>query len=206
MYIPFVRMVKNKFLAQFPVRSSLMLFLCKLFSFAYYFVHLWVFCTIVSGWFHTGVKWQQVSSILQDSYQYSSWSQQCCSLGGLHSSSYVQVLQSLYQSFGDRDRVTIPFMFTVFFSSLARSKYLSLSSLSFSCGQPEWQSQVLFFLLTVTKSSRLAEIRRSVCISKSQWSLCISFSRVDSGLFMWSNLNFLHSSRWIILATLSCLV
>ena len=51
-------------------------------------------------------KWQQVSSSLQDSSQYSGRSQQCCSLDGLHSSSYFQILQSLYQSFGDCTKST----------------------------------------------------------------------------------------------------
>ena len=57
----------------------------------------------------------------------------------------------------------------------------------------------LFF--SITRSGRLAEIRWSICISKSQ-SLCILFSKRDSGLyiyiyiffFVWSNFNFLHNS------------
>ena len=40
-------------------------------------------------------EWQQVSSSLQDSSQYSGRSQYCCSLDGLHSSSYFQLLHSL---------------------------------------------------------------------------------------------------------------
>ena len=40
-------------------------------------------------------EWQQVSSSLQDSSQYSGHSQKCCSLDGLHSSSNFQVLQFL---------------------------------------------------------------------------------------------------------------
>ena len=44
----------------------------------------------------------QVSSSLQDFSLSSVGSQQCCSLNGLHSTSYFQVLQSLYPSFGDR--------------------------------------------------------------------------------------------------------
>ena len=35
-------------------------------------------------------EWQQVSSSIQDSSQYSDRSQQCCSLDGLHSSSNFQ--------------------------------------------------------------------------------------------------------------------
>ncbi len=57
--------------------------------------------------------------------------------------------------------------------------------------------QVLSYLLIIMKSGRLAEIRRSVCISKSQ-----RFSMTDSELyiyhlFVWSNFNFLHNSHWI---------
>ena len=59
-----------------------------------------------------------------------------------------------------------------------------------------------FFLLTLTGSGRLAEIRWSICISKSQWTLCVSFSRTDSKLciyhlFVWSNINLEHNSQWI---------
>ena len=58
------------------------------------------------------------------------------------------------------------------------------------------------FVLTITKSGRLEEIKWSVCISKSQRILCISFSRTDAGLYLhhlftWSNLNIFHSSQWI---------
>ena len=74
-----------------------------------------------------------------------------------------------------------------FFSSLARSRYLS-----------------------ITKSDRLAEMKWSVCISKSQRNLCISFARMNSGLFIhhlfiWSNLNYLHNSEWITLPIQPCL-
>ena len=39
-----------------------------------------------------------------------------------------------------------------------------------------------FFLLIIIKSGLLAEIRWSVCMSKSHWSLCVSFSRTGAGL------------------------
>ena len=49
--------------------------------------------------------------------------------------------------------------------------------------QPERQIPLFgrfsLFLLTITKSSRLAEIRWAVCILKSKRILCISFSRTD---------------------------
>ena len=51
----------------------------------------------------------------------------------------------------------------------------------------------------------------SVSTSKSHRSLRVSFSRTGAGLciyhlFVWSNLNFLHISQWIILPTQSFLV
>ena len=88
-----------------------------------------------------------------------------------------------------------------FFKSLARSRYWSFFSLSFT----QWSAkftilQVLPFLLIIMRSGRLAEIRWYVCMSKSQRGLCVSFFRTDVGwctydLFVWSNLNFLHSSQ-----------
>ena len=61
-------------------------------------------------------------------------------LHGLHSSCNLQGPQFLYQSFGDGAvpsapitiDITVTFMLHSFFSSLAKSKYLSLFSLSFS--------------------------------------------------------------------------
>ena len=72
-------------------------------------------------------------------------------------------------------------------------------------------SAVSPFLLTITRSGRLAEIRWSVYISKSQRILCVvSFSRTESGLWIyhllvWSNLNFLHNSQGDHLPHPSCL-
>ena len=68
-----------------------------------------------------------------------------------------------------------------------------------------------FFLLIIIRSGLLAEIRWSVCTSKSHRSLCVSLSRKGAGLciehlFVWSNLNFLHISQWINFITQSCLV
>ena len=67
------------------------------------------------------------------------------------------------------------------------------------------------FWLIIIRSCRLAEIRWSVCMSKTHRSLYVSFSRTGAGLcihhlFVWSNLNFLHISQWITLPTQSCLV
>ena len=83
------------------------------------------------------------------------------------------------------------------------------------CGQPGQKSQQVcnftFLLLIIIRSGALAEIRWSVCMSKSHRNLCVLFSRTAAGLciyhlFVWSNLNFLHISQWITLSTKSFLV
>ena len=113
----------------------------------------------------------------------------------------------------------------IFFSSLARSQYLSHFSLSFSfilwsAGTTKTTIRQIvfflsffffFFLLTVTRFSYLAEIRWSVCISNSPRTLCVSFSRTDSGLciyhlFVRLSLNFSHNSQCITFPTQSCTV
>ena len=84
------------------------------------------------------------------------------------------------------------------------------------CGQSGRQISIFdsfffFFFLTITRSGRRVEIRWSICVSKSQRILYVSFSRTDSGFciyhfFLWSIFNFLHNSQWITLPTQSCLV
>ena len=97
-------------------------------------------------------------------------------------------------------------MFHSFFNYLARSRYLSFFSHSFTFIL--WSArtakltilQIFFFLLIIIRSGLRPEIRWSVCISKSHRSLWVSFSRTDTGLCIyyllaWSNLNFLHISQ-----------
>ena len=65
-------------------------------------------------------------------------------------------------------------------------------------------------MMMIIRSGLLAEIRWSVCMSKSHRSFCVSFSRTGAGLCIyhllaWSNLNFLHISLWITLPTQSYL-
>ena len=96
----------------------------------------------------------------------------------------------------------VTFMFHSFFNSLARSRYLSFFSHSFRCIM--WSAgtamstifQILFFffLLIIIRSGLLVGIRLSVCMLKSQRSLCVSFSRTGAGLciyhlLVWSNLD-----------------
>ena len=81
--------------------------------------------------------------------------------------------------------VVVTFMFHSFFNSLARSRYLSLFSHSFSFIPVVSRAAKLtvlqfFFMLIIIMSGLLAEIRWSVCMSKSYKSLCVSFSRTDA--------------------------
>ena len=70
------------------------------------------------------------------------------------------------------------------------------------CSPSGWQSRPFgrfTFLLTIIWSCLLARIR----LSKSQRILCVSFTWTDSvlsiyHLVVWSHLNFLHKSPWII--------
>ena len=108
-------------------------------------------------------------------------------------------------------------MFHSFFNSLPRSRYLSFFSHSTSFilwsdgTEKSTILQVLFFLLIIIWSGLLAEIRWSVCMSKSHRSLWVLFSKTGAELciyhlFVWSNLNFLHIFQWITLPIQSCLV
>ena len=76
--------------------------------------------------------------------------------------------------------ITVTFMFHSFFHSLVRSRYLSFFSLSILfCDHPGQLSlqccKFSFSRTIIIRSDRLAEIRRSVCMSKSQRSLCVFF-------------------------------
>ena len=53
------------------------------------------FTSVLADGFSLEFEWQQVSSSLQDSSQYSGRSQQCCRLDGLLSSANFEVLQTL---------------------------------------------------------------------------------------------------------------
>ena len=101
--------------------------------------------------------------------------------------------------------IIVIFMFHSFLNSLARSRYLSFFSHSFtlwSAGTAKFIIlQVLFFCwydLVVWFSDPFASRIRS---------LWVSFSWADSGLciyhlFIWSNFNFLHNTLWITLIKL----
>ena len=87
----------------------------------------------------------------------------------------------------------VTFMFHRFFNYLARSRYLSFFSHSFSFIL--WPARTarstflqflffFFFLLIIIWSDLLTRIRWSACTSKSHWSLCVTFSRTGAGLLL----------------------
>ena len=135
---------------------------------------------------------------------------------------FLIILLLLYQKHQSQLVKLSPSCFIIFLNSQARSRHLSFSSHSFSFIL--WSAgtakstilQVLFsfsfffffFFVIIIRSGLLAEIRRSVCKSKSHRNLCESFSRTDAGLciyhlFIWSNFKFLHISQRITLPTYS---
>ena len=91
--------------------------------------------------------------------------------------------------------ITVTFMFHSFCSSQARSGYSSLFSpySNFtlrSAGTAKSTVRHVLFLLTIIRSGFLGKIRKPICISKSQRTLYVSFSRTNSGLciyhlFVW---------------------
>ena len=68
--------------------------------------------------------------------------------------------------------------------------------------------QVLLFLMILTRFGRLAEIRWSVCISKSRRCLCVSYSKTDSGLcilhFIIITIIIVNIISWWVLQTSVC--
>ena len=100
----------------------------------------------------------------------------------LGTSSDLQLFHSLHQAFGDcSERADYNWSLRHFHAPYLfwfSGKVLVLFSLRFSvCGSPKWQRQqydlysfsfFFFFSFNITRSSLLARIRWSVCISKSQ--------------------------------------
>ena len=114
--------------------------------------------------------------------------------------------------------VIVSFLFQGFFSSKAQLFLVLFTFFNSDCGQPGQQNpqfckfsffSFFSFLLIFMSSDYLAEIKRSVCISKSQGNFCVSFSWANSWLsinylFIWSNRSFWQNCQWIL--TLSFLV
>ena len=107
-------------------------------------------------------------------------------MDGLHSSPYSQSSSPCISPLVSVPRspiisgTTDTFMFHSFFSSLAKSRYLSFCSVSFnfilwSAGTAKstiLHVLLLYFLWIIIRSGRLAEIKWSICISKSHRGLC----------------------------------
>ena len=94
--LSFLLVVVN-FLSAFPVEFPIQIL--SVLIFIIIILLLWEFFTLaLTDGFSLEFEWQKVSSSLQNS-QYSVHSQKFSSLDGLHSSSYFQVLHSLYQIF-----------------------------------------------------------------------------------------------------------
>ena len=112
--------------------------------------------------------------------------------------------------------IIVTFMFHSFSILLqGRSTYPSfhIPSVLFYCWVRQENRQLckFFFSIIIIRCGLLTEIRWSVCMSKSHWSLCVSFSWTDAGLwiyhlFVWLNLNSFNISQWITLLTQSCRV
>ena len=155
-------------------------------------IFFFFFTLAVADGFPLESEWQQVSSSLEDFSQYSGRSQQCCSLDGLHSSSYFQVLQFLCQFFDDCNEYAnyywyhchlhLPsFFFLVIL--LGPDTYFFFRFLSvLPYGQPEQQSSLFGSFSFLLISLSLVEIRWPVCISKPQRIFCVSYYWTDSGL------------------------
>ena len=111
-------------------------------------------------------------------------------------------------------RIISILMFHSFFSSLAKSKHVSLfaffdfHSVVYGDGKIHKSASSLFL---ITSYGHVAGIRWSVYISKPQRISYVSFFRTDFGLCIyhlavWSNFNCLHYSQSIPLPTQSCVV
>ena len=155
-------------------------------------------------------EWQQVSSGVQDSSNYSDRSQQRCSLDSFDfSSNPLFNILGIVPSALTPTGYIVTCMFHRFFSSHAQSKYLSINLLSFiftlwPAGTTKSTSLLVFFfsLLIITMSNLLVGTRWAVCISKYQRILCVSFSWTDSDLciyhlVVWSKSSLLHCSQSI---------
>ena len=118
------------------------------------------------------------------------------SLNGLHSSCYFQLHKSLYQSFGNCTKSTsynwynrhlhVPHFLQFLGKVVVFIPLFTFFQLYSVISQDSkvHNSAGFLFLLIFIRSGRLAEIRWSVCITKSQRCWCVSFSMTDAGFFI----------------------
>ena len=174
---------------------------------------------MVSHWNLSNNKSPQVSrilcSILADLNNAVVWMVFTHPLISKSSSSYINPLVTVPRA-PITIGITVTFMFHSFFNSLVRSRYLSFFLFAFNftlwSGRKSKSTilQVLVFLLIIIRSGRLAEIRRSVCITHSTGQIvCLilqdRFWVVHIPFVLWTDFSFLHNSLWITLPTQSCL-
>ena len=182
-------MVKFKLFAQLPVDRL------PHFIIIIIIAVLRVFPTSVSWWFHTWMwvtasilksPWSPIS-IQADVNNVVVWMVYFHPLITKSSNAFINPLLTV-QSTPTRIAITVTFTFHRFFDSLARSMYLTFFSFSFNFTQ--WSARTekstiqegffFNFLLTITRYGRMAKIRWSLYISKSQRSLSVSFSIICS--------------------------
>ena len=166
-----------------------------------YFTRFRVFPTSVIWWFSTGV-WVTASH-LKSLRSLVVWMIVTRPLISISFSPYTNPLVTVLSVLVTTG-ITVTFMFHSFFDFIARSRYLSLFSLSFNF--PLWSArsakytirQVLFFCW-LSPSLIVWPRLDDPFVSQNPREFCVSFSRTDSGLcinhfFIWSNSNFLHNS------------
>ena len=168
------------------------------------FIPFVFFTSSLADGFSLKFEWQQVSSSFQDSL----------SILAVLNNAIVWIVSSRpstsksSRTFNNPLVIVLNAPITIGTSSLSCSTAFSIL---WSTGTAKSTIlQILFFLLNIISSGLLARIRWSVCMLKSHRSLCLSSSRTGAGLciyhlFVWSNLNFMLISQWIILPTLLCL-
>ena len=84
----------------------------------YYYYYYEFFTSVFANELSLESVWQQISSGLQDSSQYSSLFKQCCSLDGLDSSSDFKLFHLLTKPFGNILRAPSPLVSPLFSSSI----------------------------------------------------------------------------------------
>ena len=221
--IYFGSMVKLQLLVQFtgdnllqPVVSNLVLFLCLFAAFTYNVINYYskrVFSDQRQQMiFHRSLsdsKSPQISrtllSILADLHNAAVWMVSTRPFISNSSSPFIYPIVTVRRA-PVTIGINVTFMFYRFFQFPSKvvvgiyPSFHSLSILLWSAGTAKSTIlKVLFFLLIIIRSGRLDEIKWSVWMSKSQRSLCESFSRTVVKLciyhlFIWSNWNLLHNS------------
>ena len=162
------------------------------------------FLSALADGFPQESNWQQISSSLQYSGDLNNvviWMISTCSLISPIPSTCTSHLVTV-PSAPITNYITATFMFHCFFSSLARSGYLCLFSFFFSftlwsAGTATSTNRCVLFFCWLSLGLVVCRDQVTVCISKSQRILKVSFSRTDSWLciyhsFEWSNLNLVH--------------